>query len=102
MALIDTVKVALRVTSDVYDGEISSWIASAKAELLAVGVPDAMLSDESMDALCQGAVLDYCKWRFGYDNDDAGTFRDSYERMVRLILNMPTRYRTDDAGGVGE
>nr|DAM73982.1 MAG TPA: hypothetical protein [Caudoviricetes sp.] len=61
-----------------------------------------MLSDESMDELCRGAVLNYCKWQFGYDNPDAGTFRDSYERTLRLILNMPTRYRADDAGGGGE
>lgn len=102
MALIDTVKVALRVTSEVYDPEIEAYVAAGKLELEARGVPAAMLSEESMDPLCQAAVISYCKWRFGYDNDDAATFREAFEDLVRTMLNMPTRYRTDDAGGGGE
>ena len=92
MALSDDVKVALRVSSDVFNPEVDALIEAAKSDLLRVGVSPAMLSDASMDPLCKVAVILYCKAHFGYDNSEASRFQSSYRQIVMDILNSPTTY----------
>lgn len=92
MALLDDVKVALRLTTDAMDSEVSMWIGAAKADLARVGVPDAMLADESIDPYVKCAVTEFVKARFGYDNSEAARFQESYRQVVRDILNSPATY----------
>lgn len=94
MALLDEVKVALRVTSDALDPEIAMWIDAAKADMHRVGVPRDLLYDGVMDPYVQAAVTLYVKANFGYDNDEAQRFESTYRQMVCDILNSPSRFRT--------
>ena len=99
MGLRDTVKVALRVTSDALDPEVDAWVESGLADMRRVGVPEDMLSDETCDPLVAAAVITWCKGHFGYDNSEAPRFLDSYREIVRSILNSPTSYPTYRGGG---
>ena len=99
MALLDDVKVALRVTTDALDSEISMWIDAAKADMARVGVPESMLADESIDPYVRCGVVEFVKARFGYDNSEATRFESSYRQIVKDILNSPTMYPVDVDGG---
>ena len=90
--LRESIKVALRVTSDAYDPEIDALIAAAKADLMRVGVPREMLYDATADPLCASAIILFCKSRFGYDNDDAERFESAYRQVLKDIRNAPTTY----------
>ena len=96
MALLDDVKVALRVTTDALDPEISLWVDAALADMRRIGVPEPMLDESDMDPLVRGAVILFVKGRFGYDNDEAERFDESYQQIVKDILNSPTRYGADE------
>lgn len=98
MALLDDVKVALRVATDAMDGEVSMWVDAAKADMARVGVPPSMLSDEGMDPYVKCGVVEFVKARFGYDNSEASRFESSYRQIVRDILNSPATYPVDGGG----
>lgn len=92
MALLDEVKVVLRVTSDAFDTEIQGLIEAAKRDLNRVGVDEALVDS---DPLAKMAVVLFAKSRFGYDNSDASRFEDAYRQTVVDILNSPTSYGGD-------
>ncbi len=92
--LLEEVKTALRVTSTVYDVEVSALIEAARADMKRVGIPETMLGD-TIDPLCKMAILLYCKARFGYDNDEAERFDKSYQQMLKDMRNAPTSYGGD-------
>lgn len=90
MALLDEVKVALRVTSDAFDTEIEGLIEAAKRDLNRVGVDEALIES---DPLAKMAVILFSKSRFGYDNSEASRFEDAYRQTVIDIINSPSAYR---------
>lgn len=93
MALLDEVKVALRVTSPMYDNEVGMLISAAMADMSRVGVPEVILTgDADMDPLAKMAVVLYCKAHFGFDNPQAELFQDSYRHVVTDMLNSPSTY----------
>lgn len=92
MSLTDTVKVALRVTTDALDPEIDAIIDAAKADMEGVGVPPELLYEETMDPYVRMAIILYAKANFGFDNSEATRFQSSYRQMVKDICNRPTRY----------
>ena len=96
MALVDDVKVALRVSSEMLMPEVDALIEAAKRDLLRVGVPPFLLAEDTLDPLCRVAVILYCKAGFGYDNAEASRFQSSYRQIVKDILNSPTQYRKPD------
>jgi hypothetical protein len=73
MALIDDVKLALRISGTATDTEISDLILSAKADLGLSGI-----SVVDTDALTKRAISLYCKANYGYDNPDVDKFQKSY------------------------
>lgn len=101
MALIDDIKVALRVTSGALDAEIETLIAAALYDMERVGVSPTLLgSPEGVDnAFVKQAVTAYCKAHFGYDNAEAARFDDSYRRIVCDLLNSSANI-ADDSWGV--
>ena len=64
MALLDDVKMALRVTTNAYDTELTSLIASAKKDLGIAGVE----VPETNDDVVNTAIKTYCKMNFGSPN----------------------------------
>ncbi len=95
MALLDDVKVALRIsdTNTAFDGEVSDLISAAQRDLLVAGIK---VTDET-DALIKRAIVTYCKAHFGYDNPDADRLLRAYE-MLKMHLMLSTEYGgTEDA-----
>lgn len=64
MALIDDVKMALRVTTNAYDSELTDLIESAKKDLGIAGV----IIPEGSDSVVNTAIKIYCKMNFGTPN----------------------------------
>ncbi len=90
VALIDDVKLALRITSSAFDNEIEGLIEAAKADLRLSGVSDAKVKDEN-DPLISRAIVVYCKAHFGYDNPEAERFQQSYD-MLKAHLTLSAEY----------
>lgn len=89
MAILDDVKVALRIaaTTNDFDTEIQDLINAAIADLKMAGV----VADKAVDsdALIKRAIVTYCKSHFGYDNPDAERFLESYLMLKRhLVLSV--------------
>lgn len=90
MALLDDIKLSLRVTADVLDAEVEMLIAAALYDMERAGVNPALLETVDGDlenAFVKNAVTAYCKAQFGYDNQEATRFNDSYERILNRLLN---------------
>lgn len=65
MAMIDDVKLALRLTTKAYDEELYDLIGAACADLGVAGVEEKTLDN----ALYKKAVITYCKIHFGSPAD---------------------------------
>ncbi len=63
MALLNDVKMALRVTTTAYDDELTELIASAKKDL---GIAGVIVPED--DAVVNTAIKTYCKLNFGTPN----------------------------------
>ena len=89
MALLDDMRVALRVSSVAFDGEIQTLIDSAIEDMTRVGIDPSYIEPEEgdMPALVRSAITCYCKGHFGYDNDEAKRFLASYRQVVCDLLN---------------
>jgi hypothetical protein len=88
VALTEDVKVALRITSDVFDDEIDALLEAAKDDLKLSGVSAAAIEAGTVDALIKRALVLYCKAEFGLDNADSEKYAASYRLIVsRLALS---------------
>lgn len=87
MALLDEVRSVLRVSSSRTDIEIESLIDAALADMMRVGIRPELLNEESLDPLVKNAVFCFVKANYGFDNDEAERFMNSYHLMVANLLN---------------
>ena len=79
MALIDTVKAALRISHNELDNEISRLIDTAKEDLIRVGVPcDIVLGER--DSLVTQAVVTFVLMTMTED----ATLMDKYQRAYEI------------------
>lgn len=79
MALIDTVKAALRISHNELDDEISRLIDTAKEDLIRVGVPcDIVLGER--DSLVTQAVVTFVLMTMTED----ATLMDKYQRAYEI------------------
>lgn len=88
MALLDDVKMALRVTTKAYDDELNDLIESAKLDLGIAGVeiPD------PMPAVVSTAVKTYCKLNFGTPNPSNYEYlKKSYDEQ-KAQMGMSSEY----------
>jgi nicotinamide riboside kinase len=92
MALIDDVKVALRISSTniSFNTEINDLINASKKDLLRSGI---VVTDET-DPLIKRCIVTYCKAYFGYDNPDADRLIKAYE-MLKMHLMLSTEYNSE-------
>lgn len=88
MALIDEIKVALRVTSTAFDDEISGLIEAAKLDLGVAGVT--AVSED--DALIVRAIATYCKANFG-NSENYDKLKASYDEQ-KAQLSTHTGHTT--------
>lgn len=109
MALIDDVRVCLRVTSSLTDSEIQMWIDAAIADMARCGVKEELLYEPTMNSLAKSAVVCFVKGQYGYDNSEAPRFLESYQMMLAGLLNsksneylFPSEDGSSDSGGPSE
>lgn len=88
MALIDDAKLALRVTTNAFDSEISDLINAAVADMGIAGVSN----NDTTNPLVKRAVVTYCRLNFGQP-DDYDRLKASYDEQ-KAQLGMATGYTT--------
>ena len=86
--MLDKVKLALRITTDAFDSELNDLIDAAKLDL---GIAGVVLPDE-LDAICQKAIITYCKVNFG-EPDDYDRLKACYDEQ-KAQLSMASGYTT--------
>lgn len=82
MALIDTCKMAMRVTTSAYDTEIQEYINSAMLDLGIAGVE----VPQTTDALLNKAILTYVRMSFGSPSD-YDRLKESYDEQKAQLMN---------------
>ena len=81
MAMLDDVKVALRITTNAYDTELNTLIDSAKLDMGVAGV----VVPSVLDALVTREVVTYCKMSFGIPEDYDRLKRAYDEQKAQLV-----------------
>ena len=84
--MLESVKLALRITTDAFDDEITDLIDAAIADLGIAGITNL---DEA-DALIKRAVITYCRVNFG-EPDDYDRMKASYDEQ-KAQLQTATGY----------
>lgn len=84
--MLEKVKLALRITTEAFDGEIKDLINAALADLGVAGIDN--LDQE--DPLIIRAVVTYCRANFGQP-DDYDRMKASYDEQ-KAILKVATGY----------
>ncbi len=82
--MLDKVKLALRISNNAYDSEITGLINSCKKELELSGIASSNIL-ETDDLIVQTIIL-YCKTNFGLDNAEAERYYNSYESYKKFLL----------------
>ena len=86
--MLEKVKMALRITTNAYNDELNDLISAAQTDLGIAGV----VLPETLDAICQRAIITYCKLHFG-EPDDYDRLKASYDEQ-KAQLSMATGYTT--------
>jgi len=86
--MLELIKTALRVTTDNFDQEINLLIDDCLLSMNKLGVVAA--EDGTQDPQILSAVIAYCKWKFG-SNDEKDAWRAIYEEKL-AELKMQTGY----------
>ena len=86
--LLAKVKVALRIVTNDFDGELTDLINAALLDMNLAGVSETELKD----ALIIRAVITYCKMNFG-EPDQYDRLKKSYDEQ-KAQLGMATGYTT--------
>ena len=84
--MLEKVKMALRITTTALDEELTDLIEAAKLDL---GIAGVILPD-SLDALCNKAIITYCKMSFGIP-EDYDRLKRSYDEQ-KAQLSTATGY----------
>lgn len=94
MALIDTVKIALRINHDYLDDDLEETIAAAQAELVRVGVDETIAASET-DSLIVAAVKTYCGMVYNDDPKIKEGFMTSWQYQLEN-LRRSTGYMVEE------
>ena len=91
--MLEAVKLALRITTNAFDSELTQLIAAAKTDLGIAGVIVPTTTESDLDQIIQRAIITYCKLNFGeldrvemYDR-----LKASYDEQ-KAQLSMATGY----------
>lgn len=89
MALLDKVKLTCRVTTVVYDSELTDLIDAALADLGITDIDANKLVKTDTDPLIERAIMTYCKMNFGYatlTGDQYDRLKASYDEQKSQLL----------------
>lgn len=96
--MLDKVKLALRISGDTFDEELTDLIAACVEEMTGLGVIiDDDASGVPSSAQVRAAIIAYCKWQFG-DNNNKEQFEAIYHTHLAQLKTMDTY--TDWSGGL--
>lgn len=84
--MLEKIKLALRISTNAYDTELSDLIESAKTDLGIAGVE----LPTTLDQICTTAIITYCKCNFG-EPDNYDRLKASYDEQ-KSQLSMSTGY----------
>ena len=84
--MLEKAKLALRITTTAFDGEIEDLISAALADLGIAGV----ITEEQDDPLITRAVITFCKANFG-EPDEYDRLKAAYDEQ-KAQLQMATGY----------
>jgi len=91
--MLEAVKLALRITTNAFDSELTQLIAAAKTDLGIAGIVVPTTTESNLDQILQRAIITYCKLNFGeldrvemYDR-----LKASYDEQ-KAQLSMATGY----------
>lgn len=85
--MLTRVKLALRITTDLFDSELTDLINAAMLDLGIAGV-----SGEEADPLITRAIITYCKLNFGEPSDrDYDRLKSSYDEQ-KAQMSTATGY----------
>lgn len=94
--MLDRVKLALLITDDIFDAELSTMIEGATKDLGIAGVDELVVSTASNDALIIQAIITYCGYQFEIMHgslERSAAFKRSYDEQ-KAQLSMATGYTT--------
>lgn len=80
--MLAKVKLALRISTDVYNSELNDLIDAAKLDLGIAGV----VVPQTVDALVTKAIITYCKMSFGLP-EDYDRLKRSYDEQKAQLSN---------------
>jgi len=87
--MLEKVKVALRIMSTAFDGEIENLIAACKADLRIAGINVELaesVTPPAGDPLLERAIILYCKGHYGW-NEISEKYVEAYQHLkVSLAL----------------
>lgn len=86
MTIMELVKMALRISTDAFDGELEELIQAALLDLGIAGVE----RDDLTDHLVRRAVVTYCRMNFG-EPDEYERLKASYDEQ-KAQMSMATGY----------
>ena len=82
MKLLDKVKLALRITTSVFDAELEDLIAAGTADLQLAGVK---ADENAASPLVERALITYCKANFG-EADQYDRLKASYDEQKAQLM----------------
>lgn len=86
--MLSKVKLALRITTDAFDSELTDLIAAAQIDLGVAGV----IVPPTIDELVTRAIITYCKMSFGLP-EDYDRLKKSYDEQKAQLVTA-TGYTT--------
>lgn len=84
--MLAKVKLALRITTEAFNSELTDLIEAAKIDMGIAGVE----LPSTLDAICEIAIITYCKLHFG-EPDEYDRLKASYDEQ-KAQLSMSTGY----------
>lgn len=81
MAILDKVRMALRISTTSFDDELTDLIAAAKSDLGIAGVD----LPTTLDEICNRAIITYCKMSFGLP-EDYDRLKASYDEQKAQLV----------------
>lgn len=80
--MLEKVKLALRISTDAFDSELSDLIDAAKQDLGIAGI----VVPSELDAIVTRAIITYCKMSFGLP-EDYDQLKRSYDEQKAQLSN---------------
>lgn len=92
--MLETVKTALNLTTDIFDYEIMNWIGAAVKDMGIAGVEGETVTVDTIDPIIIAAICTYCGYQFELRHgslERMAAYKESYDEQ-KAQLSMATGY----------